>query len=231
MQSLAVLAAFWIAVLRYRGAQPARFVLGLAAAGVLAHLGWGLLHWPALRAVPAAWLDPTVGYCVLFAPLGVVIFTAEAAAFRTLPLALAVARSGCLLANCCRGPHGEPTPWLEIALWLALHASLERAPRAWVSPIFCASFGGARLALAPWRAAPPLGEPWLDPRWVAALWVALGGLFAIRTVARGARDFVFVVRGCAVFGSRGDGRIQILRKSRALLPIRGSGGREGWRPG
>jgi len=38
-------AAFWAAVLLYRGAHPFRFVAGLAAGATCAHLGWAALHW------------------------------------------------------------------------------------------------------------------------------------------------------------------------------------------
>jgi hypothetical protein len=105
-----------------------------------------------------------------------------------MPLALAVARAGCLVAGCCRGPHGEPTPLIEIAAWLALHLWLAGAPRAWVLPIFFGSFGAVRIALAPWRADPPLGEPWPDPRWIAALQVAFAVGLAARAVGRARRD-------------------------------------------
>jgi len=188
MQSFALLAAFWVAVLHYRGEHPVRFVAALVAAAVFAHAGWGLLHWPALRAAPGVWLDPSMGYCVLFAPLGFALLIPEAAAFRALPLALAAARSGCLAAGCCHGPNGEPTPLFEIAAWLGLHTLLLGAARAWVAPLFCTSFGAVRIALAPWRADPPLGEPWLDARWLAAAWVGIGVAFALSAAARRRQD-------------------------------------------
>jgi hypothetical protein len=41
-----------------------------------------------------------------------------------------------------------------------------------------AGLGALRFATQPFRAPPPLGEPTLDPRWVAALWIGLGAASA-----------------------------------------------------
>jgi hypothetical protein len=169
MQLVALFAAFWTAVLLYRGDRPRSFVLGLGAAAVFAHLGWAALHWDALQRAPWALLDPA-GYCVLFAPLGVLLFARSAAAFRALPLAFAVARAGCLAAGCCRGPDGQPLPLFELAGLVALHAALSRLSDSCVIPGFCAGFG-------------------LVAAWVAGAWVAAG-------VAIAARAPVSTIRSC-----------------------------------
>jgi hypothetical protein len=188
MQLVALFAAFWTAVLLYRGDRPRSFVLGLGAAAVFAHLGWAALHWDALQRAPWALLDPA-GYCVLFAPLGVLLFARSAAAFRALPLAFAVARAGCLAAGCCRGPDGQPLPLFELAGLVALHAALSRLSDSCVIPGFCAGFGLVRLGVEPWRAVPPLGEPAIAAAWVAGAWVAAG-------VAIAARAPVSTIRSC-----------------------------------
>ena len=96
-------AAFWTAVLLYRGTRPLRFVAGLAAGASCAHLGWAALHWTEVSRHPEAILDPSLGYCVLFFPLGPLLFAPQAPSWRTLPLVLAVARLGCVAAGCCGG--------------------------------------------------------------------------------------------------------------------------------
>jgi len=124
-----------------------------------------------------------------------------AAAFAPLPFALAVARLGCLAVGCC---HGTPTqlPWgiplaeaaaaappallratsvhptglYEIAGLLALGLAARRAPRAWVAPAVLAGFGALRLAVEPWRAAPPLGPPLVPPSLLAAGWLLAAAL-------------------------------------------------------
>lgn len=173
-----------------------RLVLGLALGAVFAHGLWALLHLPEVAAHPRVLLSPAVGYTVLAVPLGP-LATAPwrapaarrdawlAAALGALPFALAVARLGCLAAGCCHGvptglpwgirlegaPPVHPTRLYEIAGLVALGLAVRRAPRAWVAPAVLAGFGVLRLAVEPWRAAPPLGAPWL-PVWVpAAGWV------------------------------------------------------------
>jgi len=174
IQLLALFGAFWMAVLSYRGARPLRFVLGLGAAALLAHLGWAVLHWEVVWEVPWARLDPSTGFCVLFAPLGLLLVERSAAAFRALPLAFAVARAGCLAAGCCHGSGGEPTPIYEMGGLVCLHAAMSKIADRRAIPAFCAGFGLVRLGVEPWRAIPPLGEPVISPAWIAGAWVAAG---------------------------------------------------------
>jgi hypothetical protein len=191
LQILALSGAFWTAVFLYyrreQAGNPGRFVFGLGLGALLAHLGWALLHLPLVREHPWAVLDPAKGFCVLFVPLGPLLLTPWAAALSTLPLALAVARLGCLVAGCCGGAHGEPTPLYEIAGLVALHAVVWRLPDRWVVPTVLAGLGLVRLGVEPWRAAPPLGEPMVSAATIAALWLALGLFLAARVAVRTSR--------------------------------------------
>lgn len=180
LQHAILFAAFWTAVARYRGGKPLRFVAALGLGALLAHLGWGLLHADHARDPLAAGLDPTAGFSVLFVPLGLLALERSAAALRALPLALAVARAGCLVAGCCAGPHGEPVPALEIAGWIALHAAAARTPDAAVPPLVLAGFGALRLLLEPLRAAPPLGPPVVPAEALAAAWLVLALALALQ---------------------------------------------------
>jgi len=197
LQPIAWCAAFWTALFLYtrraRPARPLRFTCALALGAALAHAGWLLLHvpviWPALRARPGLLLDPSLGFCVLFVPLGPLLLERSAAAFASLPLALAVARLGCLAAGCC---HGTPTeaPWAvaglhptalyEIAGWLALHGVVSRAEAHFVAPLVLGGIGALRLLIDPLRAAPPLGAPIVPPATIAAAWLALAAALAWR---------------------------------------------------
>lgn len=186
-----LLAAFWTAVLLYRGRQPLRFVAGLAAGAACAHLGWAALHWGEMSRHPGAILDLSLGYCVLFLPLGPLLFAPQAATWRALPLALAAARLGCLAAGCCHGtpaPWGtHPTPLYEIALLVALHSAVRATPDARAAAVFLAGFGLERLVVEPWRATPPLAEPLIAPAAIAALWCAAGTGLLLAPRARRAR--------------------------------------------
>ena len=116
-QALAFSAAFWLAfALAQRasgGAFPVRIALSLVLGAAAAHLGWAALHPAVLRTSPAALLDPSRGFCVLFVPLGALAAAPRgraggrerflAAVLGALPLSLAVARLGCLAAGCCLG--------------------------------------------------------------------------------------------------------------------------------
>jgi hypothetical protein len=191
LHSALLCAALWTAVSLYRGGRPLRFVAALAAGAAFAHLGWARLHWAAVAGHPAALLDPTLGYCVLFLPLGPLLLAPEAATWRALPLALAVARLGCLIAGGCHGVAAawgsHPTPLYEVALLLALHLAVRASADARAAAVFLAGFGLARLTVEPWRAAPPLGPPTLDPALLAALWTGVGLLTLLpwRRCARG----------------------------------------------
>jgi hypothetical protein len=190
LQPAAWCAAFWTALLLYtrraRPAQPLRFACALALGAALAHAGWLLLHapalWPALLARPGLLLAPSLGFCVLFLPLGPLLLERSAAAFASLPLALAVARLGCLAAGCC---HGTPTalPWAmaglhptalyEIAGLLALHGVVSRAGARSAAPLVLGGMGALRLLIDPLRAAPPLGAPLVPAAAIAAAWLAI----------------------------------------------------------
>lgn len=207
-QPVFLLAAFWTALASIArspaGASPVRCVAGLALGAALAHAGFALLQAPALAALPVhTWLDPTRGFCVLFVPLGPFLVAPRrgperdaflAASLSALPLALAVARVGCLAAGCCHGlatdlPWGiaagggarvHPTPLYEVVGLLAFRRVLGACPEAWIAPVFALGFGAVRLAVEPWRAPPPLGPPVVPPAAIALAWIALSPLFASR---------------------------------------------------
>ncbi len=196
LQPLAWCAAFWAALFLYtrraRSAQPVRFACALALGAVLAHLGWLLLQfpvlWPALRTRPGLWLDPSIGYCVLFVPLGPLLLERSAAAFASLPVALAVARVGCLAAGCCHGTPMtaawsvvgyHPTVLYEIAGLLVLHGIVSRGSERFAAPLTLSGIGALRLLLNPLRAASPLGPPLVAPATLAVLWLAAAAIWAL----------------------------------------------------
>lgn len=215
--------AFWMAALRWRGDSSGRLVVGLALGAVLAHLGWLGLHADRIHSADACVASPLQGFCVQFLPLGpgVVAFTIGDAArrwdyvartARVLPLALAVARLGCVLAGCCGGdrilgvgstasfawplgPGGlgpivrHPTALYDGLGLLVLHLAVGRAktdPGA--AGVFATGFGLVRLLVEPWRSPPPIGEPWLPVEVVAGAWVGVGGLMLLRGRGVRARD-------------------------------------------
>jgi len=197
LQPVAWCAAFWTALFLYtrraRPAQPLRFACALALGAALAHVGWLLLHapvvWPALRAKPGLLLDPSLGFCVLFLPLGPLLLERSAAAFASLPLALAVARLGCLAAGCCQGTPTaapwavaglHPTALYEIMGLLMLHGVVSRAEARFAGPFVLGGIGALRLLIDPLRAAPPLGAPIVPPSAIAAAWLALAIALAWR---------------------------------------------------
>ena len=185
-----------------RTTDAARFVLGLGLGALLAHLGWALLHASALRLQPAALFELRSGFSILFVPLGPLLvapwragrrraWSFAGTALGCLPLAFCAARVGCLVAGCCHGtpttlPWGlvrgeagigvHPTPLYEMAGWLLLHASTRRVRASRVAPLALVGFGLVRLAVAPWRAEPPLGAPDISPSALAAGWLVLGVL-------------------------------------------------------
>ena len=197
-------AAFWVALGGYLRREPEgdhalRMIVGLALGGALAHLGWAALYADRIWTQPDALLAPG-GFSVLFVPLGPLAVApwrasrAErdrflAAAFASLPLALATARIGCLVAGCCGGiptdlPWGvrlagdpiarHPTALYDIAGLLALNRTACRLPREHVPSAVLVGLGLLRLAIDPLRALPPLGLPLVSASWIAGLWVGVG---------------------------------------------------------
>lgn len=185
LQLLALFGAFWTAIALYArhspSPAPARFVAALAFGAVFAHLGWAALHLSEVATHPSALLDPARGLTVLFVPLGLLLLERSPAAFASLPLALAVARLGCLAAGCCHGENGEPTPLYEIGGLMILHGMVSRLPDRWAIPVVLAGFGLIRLGVEPMRATPPLGEPVVPIVAIAAVWVGLGIAMAVRS--------------------------------------------------
>jgi hypothetical protein len=183
LQLLALFGAFWTAIALYArrspSPEPLRFVGALGLGAVFAHLGWAVLHWPAIAAQPSAPLDPARGLTVLFVPLGLLLLERSPAAFASLPLALAVARLGCLATGCCHGPEGEPTPLYEIGGLVVLYGVIRHLSARSLTPAVLAGFGLIRLATEPIRAMPPLGDPLVPVAWIAAAWVTGGAMLAI----------------------------------------------------
>jgi len=181
-----------------RGSRP--LLTGLFLGAALAHGVWVLMRPGVLLAQPAILLDPTRGATILAVPLGLLLtaWTVPAgrarahylqASLGSLPLALATARLGCLAAACCHGvatslpwgvrlPGGatpqHPTPLYEIAGCVALFLVMLRLPRRMWPGAVLAGLGLIRLAVSPWRAADPLGDPLLTAPWLAAAWLAVG---------------------------------------------------------
>ena len=203
--SLALLAAFWVAVVTHARRAPrtrdaGRFVVGLGVGAARARLGWVALYADRVEHVSAV-LDPSLGFSILFVPLGPLLLAPWApsrrgpylaAAFGALPLAFATARLGCLVAGCCHGvettlawglPGGErtlhPVQVYELGGWLVVYAATRGVPERWVAPLVLAGFGAMRLLLEPLRAPPPLGMPLLSVEWIATAWLLAGALLAL----------------------------------------------------
>lgn len=199
---LSLAGAFWAAIFEYlrRGGAAetgSRFVAGLFAAALLAHLGWALLHLDDVRAHPTVLADPFVGHSVLFAPLGTLLVAPGRGSARrrylsaglgSLPRAFAVARLGCLAAGCCHGVASadglDPVPVGDIAGLLLLSGLTQRLPEALVAPVTLSGFGALRLALEPLRAPPPLGPPLVAPSVLAIGWIVAGAALGV-AVRRG----------------------------------------------
>lgn len=168
--------AFWIAVAHYVQASrrpSVRFVLGLGLGAALSCIGWRVLH----GAPPTAGFDAGLlsgGATLLFFPLGPLLLCREAAAFRSLALALAVARMGCLAAGCCHGIAGAPTRELEMAAFVLLHLLLRKLEDRDVVPAFLVGFGAMRLATEPWRVSSLHTGLSVPASWIATAWIAAG---------------------------------------------------------
>lgn len=228
-QPVALCGAFWVAVVRFQGAHPGRFVLGLALGAAFAHVGWLALHADRVASAGGWLASPLRGLSVLFVPLGPALcacalggssrrwqFAGQAA--RALPLALACARVGCAVVGCCGGVRvadetvawvssasfgwagsafdgsyvvRHPTALYEAVGWLALHCAMRRIEQGTARPLaeprvvalFAVGLGAIRLVVEPWRAPPPLGEPWIPVDSIAALWIAIG--VGVGVAARG----------------------------------------------
>jgi hypothetical protein len=175
LQLAAWCAAFWLAIWLHARREPrlrarVRFALALAVGALLARVGHSLLF-----ADPSRMLDPREGFSVLFLPLAVLALAPSPAAFSALPLALAVARLGCLVAGCCRGADGEPLPLVEASALALLAPILSRGAPEDQAPRFVFAFGGLRLLESPWRPPVPSGAA-ATPELVALGWIALGAL-------------------------------------------------------
>jgi len=210
VQRVALWGAFWVAVVCCRRGERSGLALGLACGAVLAHLGWLALHADRTDLAGLLRADPLRGFSVLFVPLGpaaVAVMRRRPArrrrlliaSARSLPLALAVARAGCLVVGCCGGVPIEhamafdldpndalraarPASWrahhpvavYEIVGWVALHGLVARAPRRFGVAVFAAGFGSLRLAVEPWRASAALGAPLWPVESIAVAWIGAG---------------------------------------------------------
>lgn len=152
-----------------------RMAVGLLVGVVVCHLGWLLLHLP--RAIDAGnWVLQPGGASVLFLPLGVLLVAPWREALAALPLALGVARLGCLPYDCCYASPWNALP--ELSGMLALHVAARRWPRH-TTPIVLCGFGAIRLLSLPLR-RDPIVAPFVDPAWVALAWVGAGVLLRNR---------------------------------------------------
>jgi len=223
LQRALLSAALCVALVGYRGTDRARFACALLLGAGLAHFGWVALYADRLLAHGFSWIDPMRGFSVLFMPLGPCLVALArpgpkdrrrfiAAALRALPLALACARLGCVLAGCCGGAPSDASArdvgthragdWLEqlidlrhpTALYdllglVVLHFAVARSQSEQVFGRFALGFGIIRLAVEPLRVAAPLGPPLVPVAWIAAAWsiagfVSLGRRTAIVSLTR-----------------------------------------------
>lgn len=178
LQIAAWCAAFWLALWLHarRTREPRermRFAGALGMGALLARAGHAVL-W----GEPGRIAEPSAAFSVLFLPLGVLWLAPHVAAFASLPLALAMARLGCVVAGCCRGAAGEPLPLFEATAWVAVHLALARGDPERIPERFAFAFGGLRLAEAPWR--PPVGADVATPELVALAWIAVGAWLRTR---------------------------------------------------
>jgi membrane protease YdiL (CAAX protease family) len=93
-----------------------------------------------------------------------------------LPLALGVARLGCLPGDCCYASPWNALP--ELVGWVALHVAARRWP-CHATPIVLCGFGAIRLLSLPLRGN--VAVDWfVEPAWIAAAWIGAGVLLRNR---------------------------------------------------
>lgn len=173
----AVCVAF-VLYLRDANSGHTRFITGIYAGALLAYLGVDL--------VLMGQRPRFEGASILFVPLGVLLAAPWREALAALPLALGVARLGCLASDCCYASPWNALP--ELVGWVALHVGARRWPRH-ATPIVLCGFGAIRLLTLPLRRQPTI-EPFVDPAWIALAWVAAGALLRNRIgSAEGAREW------------------------------------------
>jgi len=196
-------AAFWVAVGLYRGRHPWQFLASLVAGAGFAHLGWLALHAHTLADPQSALLDLTTGFSVLLFPLGPLLISRwDPDAWMSLPLALAVARLGCLASGCCGGLDAawgtHPTPLYEVLCFVSLFPLVRRAPREYAGAVFLAAFGVIRLVIEPFRMS---SATLVSPALLASAWV----LVAIVRSRAVCRRFGPRMGSLAILGSSGCG--------------------------
>ena len=91
----------------------------------------------------------------------------------------------------------HPVAVYDAAGCAALQLALRRLQGGVRAGAALAGLGALRLALQPLRAPPPLGDPALDPRWLAALWIACGAAAAQRMGRRRRAPALHVARAPA----------------------------------
>ena len=153
----------------------ARLALGLWLGAGSAHLGWTFLHLLTVVGHPSSIFRLAAG-SLLFVPLGILVVAPWREALAALPLALAVARLGCLPYDCCYASPWNALP--ELAGLVAMHFAARRWPQH-TAPIVLSGFGALRLLSLPLRAV-PAQEPFFDPAWIALAWIAAGVLLRNR---------------------------------------------------
>lgn len=168
------------------GRERSRFILGLWLSLICAHGAWGLFHLPDAMAEPSRVLQPGA-VSVLLVPLGILLVAPWREALAALPLALGVARLGCLPYGCCYEVAWNALP--ELAGYGMLHLAARRWPHN-TTPIVLCGFGAIRLLSLPLRRQPAV-EPFVDPAFVAVAWIAAGLLLRHRIgSAEGAREWL-----------------------------------------
>jgi hypothetical protein len=193
---VALCAAFQVALFEFGrshdGHDAPRMIVGLVLGALSAHLGWVAIHWPAEIAIGS--LASPAGFSVLFVPIGVWLVAPLQDAPRraylahgigSLPLAIATARLGCVVAGCCGGDRYS-TQLIEVFLCTALALATRRLPSRLVASVCLAGLAGSRLLVEPLRGPSPHGMPAIPAEAIAATLLVLGAGALVRTVARDA---------------------------------------------